>query len=263
MSKPDKPGELRDVEVEAVSIVNKAANRKRFKIFKSDKGSDEPVVEPEERVKDDASGISTEDSPDAAKTGNEEVQSSEEDTSEEAVEKGVVTDALRARSRGPDSENISEDTPVGKDADVKKSVEEVQKVGRKVSASRLAKIKEAHAMLARLIEELTDPDEEGDVVVMNKEELVQTVKESVDTALASINDRISALEKSEAAEPVEAEPAMSDIGEVIKAAIADVVSPIAVRLEKVEKARGYSNRQPDETSVQKERSDFWGDVFGA
>lgn len=41
MSKPDKPGELRDVTVEAISLVSKAANGEKFKIFKS--------AEPEEK----------------------------------------------------------------------------------------------------------------------------------------------------------------------------------------------------------------------
>ena len=36
MSKPDKPGELRDVEVNAISLVSKAANGEKFKIFKSE-----------------------------------------------------------------------------------------------------------------------------------------------------------------------------------------------------------------------------------
>ena len=35
MSKPDKPGELRAVTVDAISLVSKAANGERFKIFKS------------------------------------------------------------------------------------------------------------------------------------------------------------------------------------------------------------------------------------
>ena len=35
MSKPDKPGELRDVTVKAISLVSEAANGERFKIFKS------------------------------------------------------------------------------------------------------------------------------------------------------------------------------------------------------------------------------------
>ena len=33
MSKPDKPGELRNVTVEAISLVSKAANGKKFNGF--------------------------------------------------------------------------------------------------------------------------------------------------------------------------------------------------------------------------------------
>lgn len=36
MSKPDKAGELRDVNVDAISLVSKAANGERFKIFKGE-----------------------------------------------------------------------------------------------------------------------------------------------------------------------------------------------------------------------------------
>ena len=35
MSKPNKPGELRDATVDAISLVSKAANGEKFKIFKS------------------------------------------------------------------------------------------------------------------------------------------------------------------------------------------------------------------------------------
>ena len=35
MSKPDRAGELRDVTVNAISLVSKAANGEKFKIFKS------------------------------------------------------------------------------------------------------------------------------------------------------------------------------------------------------------------------------------
>ena len=34
MSKPNKAGELRDVKVDAISLVPKAANKEKFKIFK-------------------------------------------------------------------------------------------------------------------------------------------------------------------------------------------------------------------------------------
>ena len=47
MSKPNKPGELRNVKVNAVSLVNKAANGEEFKIFKSAKPDETESKAPE------------------------------------------------------------------------------------------------------------------------------------------------------------------------------------------------------------------------
>ena len=289
MSKPDKPGELRDVEVEAVSLVNKAANRKRFKIFKNDKSVTEPVTEPEEVkkntepeadegapddvVKNDTQGLSHEEVEKGAVANIVEGQENGAKLNQatealfqvlglskwgERTKEGPETDPAKIRAALTDFKAVAEKILLGKDEDLKKAVEEVQKSGRKISAPRLAKIKEVYAMLGDLIAET---DSEGEVIEMNKEEIVSAVKESVDEALKPINERLEALEKSEEAAPADPAPETPDIGMVVKEAVEKAVEPIAARLEKVEKARGFSNRQPDETSVQKEENDAWAGIF--
>ena len=57
MSKPDKPGELRDVTVEAISLVSKAANGQKFKIFKNAKSEEPKEQEAPEAVKKDERGL--------------------------------------------------------------------------------------------------------------------------------------------------------------------------------------------------------------
>ena len=50
MSKPDKPGELQNVKVKAISLVSKAANQQKFKILKSaDTVPDEQITTKDER----------------------------------------------------------------------------------------------------------------------------------------------------------------------------------------------------------------------
>ncbi|MDR3279158.1 MAG: hypothetical protein LBT23_01485, partial [Synergistaceae bacterium] len=48
MSKPTTPGELRDVKIDTISLVSKAANKKTFKIFKS--AGNESVDAPPEQA---------------------------------------------------------------------------------------------------------------------------------------------------------------------------------------------------------------------
>ena len=48
-----------------------------------------------------------------------------------------------------------------------------------------------------------------------------------------------------------------NVEEVVKKAL----EPIIERLEKIENARGVSNRVPEDRAVKKNDSDFWGGVF--
>ncbi|MBR1602721.1 MAG: hypothetical protein IJ667_04705 [Synergistaceae bacterium] len=216
MSKPNKRGELTDVEVNAVSLVSKAANGERFKIFKS---ADKPESVEVETVEKNEQGLFS-----VLKkffTGSEELAAKEQPA----------------------------------------EVEDVQKSGRKISGSRLAKIKEVHAILGDLIADTDLENDEGGNTEVTKEELILEVKKSVDEALKPISERLEALEKSEAETEVkkEAEP---DMSAVVKSALDEALKPIAERLERVEKARGLSNRQPEDVSVNKSSSSLWDGAFG-
>ena len=181
------------------------------------------------------------------------------------TKEGPETDPAKIRAALTDFKNVAEKILIGKDEDVKKAVEEVQKSGRKISGPRLAKIKEVHAMLGDLIAETDSDSKEGEASEVTKEELAQEVKKSVDEAVKPLNERLDKLEKSETEADAAkvAEPETPDIGAVVKEAVEKAVAPINDRLEKIEKARGFSNRQTEETQVQKSEGDFWGNVFGA
>ena len=90
MSKPNKPGELRDVTVDAISLVTKAANGERFKIFKSANSEEiPPKVQVPENVKKDERGLFR-----ILKeffTGGDEAAK---------VEKGVISDITNAQDHG-------------------------------------------------------------------------------------------------------------------------------------------------------------------
>ena len=147
MSKPNKPGELRDVEVNAISLVNKAANGERFKFFKSDKSGEEApeVVEKNEQ------GLFS-----VLKkffTGGEEVEKGAVakvfDAREHGIKLNKAFDALCAVLKlnrcgdGPNDEpeaspakiravledfkSVAEKILLGSDEEVKKTVEDVQK----------------------------------------------------------------------------------------------------------------------------------------
>ena len=284
MSKPNKPGELRDVEVNAVSLVNKAANGERFKIFKSDKSGEEA---PEVIEKNEQGLFSV-----LKKffTGSEEVEkgavSKVFDAREHGMKLNKAFDALCAVlklnrwSDGPNEEpeaspakiraaledfkNVAEKILLGSDEEVKKAVEDVQKSGRKISGSRLSKIKEVHAILGDLIADADTEEDKGGNTEVTKEELTLEVKKSVDEALKPISERLKALEKSEAEAEVkkEAEAEQPDMNEVVKNALDEALKPITERLERVEKARGFSNRQPEDVNVNKSSSSLWDGAFG-
>lgn len=151
MSKPNKPGELRDVTVDAISLVSKAANGEKFKIFKStepeDTGAPEVVQKDEQGLFSGEKGQKLMqfnelflalkktlklDTPDGvAETDNEKIT--------RAIDEFRVA-SLRIL-QGSASEQVKKDagelshalTEIFIDAKVEKS-------GRKISGSRLSKI---------------------------------------------------------------------------------------------------------------------------
>ena len=247
MSKPNTPGELRGVTVNAISLVSKAANGEKFKIFKSAKPEEKKA--PEE-VKKDERGLFR-----ILKeffTG-EEVEKSE-------VEKGEVadvyhtnqsghklceafdalmkvlglsrwdddrqvpeTDTVKILSAVDDFRNVAVEILIGKS--------DVEKSGRKISAPRLMKLKNIQAILNEVLREL-------DGIEDTPKEAEEVTKEEVQKAVAeAIKD--------------------ANVEETINKALA----PIIERIEKIENARGVSNRVPEDRAIEKGTNDFWGGIF--
>ena len=269
VSKPNKPGELRGVEVDAISLVSKAANKERFKIFKS---ADEETNADKEIISKDERGL---------------FSILKEFFTGEKIEKGLVADTFNSREKarklddafsslikvlgvsryGEENQNLETDPIKIVEAiddfrdlaiEIFLGANEVEKSGRKISGIRLAKIKEAHTILGDLIADTDNISiEEGGTETVTKEDLINEVKKSVDEAVQPINERLSALEKSEVKK--EAEPNVADI---VKSAMDEALKPVIERLERVEKARGLSNSQPEDVSVKKSTENFWAGAFG-
>ena len=294
MSKPNKPGELRNVKVNAVSLVNKAANGERFKIFKSAKPDETESkapesVEVEVETEKNAQGLFSVLKKFFTGSEHEQVQ----------IEKGAVEDELNARRKaerlndamqalfkalslspwGGETIKEAESNPVKIRAaldDFKAVAEkiligeseaEVMKSGRKISSSRLAKIKEAHAALTDLLADADTENNEGGTETVTKEELINEVKKSVDEAVKPLDERLAALEKSDAESKAEAEVKKEaeakepSVAEVVKSVLDEALKPVTERLERVEKARGLSHSQPEDASVKKSAGDFWAGAF--
>ena len=242
MSKPDKPGELRGVTVEAISLVSKAANGERFKIFKS--AEEEPEAQAPEVVKKDERGLfrilkeffTGTDAPvekgEVADIYNQNESGRKMDKAFSALMKVLglsrwddesltpETDSVKIIAALDDFRNIAVEILLGKG--------EIEKSGRKISSSRLSKLKNMQAMLNEVLSELDDnEDTPKEAKEVTKEEVQKTVDEAV------------------------------NVEEVVKKAL----EPILERLEKIENARGVSNRVPEDSAVQKNDNDFWGGVF--
>ncbi len=146
---------------------------------------------------------------------------------------------------------------------VQKAREALEKAGRKISAARLAKLKETHqnlvnlaAALAELIQEAeTIGTGEGDTTMTKEElekfkteELAPAVSEAVQKALAPLEERIAKLEKAQEEKNVE---------EAIKKAL----EPLAARVETIEKSRAASQSIPNEAPPAS-KGTFTGVLFG-
>ena len=248
MSKPDKPGELRDVTVDAISLVSKAANGEKFKIFKSAEEEDTqpapPVVEKNERglfstLKEFFTGgeaVKVEkgevvDTYNANKAGGKLYDAFEALMKVlglsrwEGESKNPETNSAKIISALDDFRNIAVEILLGKG--------EIEKSGRKISGDRLGKLKNIQAMLNDVLSGLDDGEDNSQEV---KEVTKEEVQKTVDEAIKPVN-------------------------ELIEKAVKDALAPIVERLEKVEKARGVSNRVQEDSTVEKSSNDFWGGVF--
>ncbi|MEK4388184.1 XkdF-like putative serine protease domain-containing protein [Bacillus sp. FSL M7-1004] len=159
---------------------------------------------------------------------------------------GMETDPEKIREALQDFVNIAQQVLISND--ILKAIgskpEELQKAGRKFSASNLQEIKSAHTALGNLLSQV---ETEGEEEEMNADDVAKSIEE----ALEPIQKRLTELEKDEdpkkkdekkAAEEEEAEKE----AEKLKKAITDAVQPLADRIEAIEKSRGISKQ--DETS---------------
>ncbi|MDR1514914.1 MAG: hypothetical protein LBS45_04400 [Synergistaceae bacterium] len=289
MSKPTTPGELRNVKIDAISLVSKAANRKTFKIFKSAKAEAPPGTDAGTGTNDEKGLFSV---LKAFFTGEGAVEKGALADDFNAREKGrqfgvaidalwgvlklnrwgdttkdkAVTDAKAIRAALSDFMSIAEGILLGKDEELVKVAEEVEKSGRKISGARLTEIMAARDALSKLIDEAGEKTgEEGDTGV-TKEEIAKIVKDSVDEAVKPFGEKLAALEKDAAkdgaAEGGKTESTADEIADLVKSAVKEATAPLGERLEKLEKARGVRNSIPEDTSVKKDETDnVWGDVF--
>ena len=269
MSKPNKPGELRDVTVDAISLVSKAANKERFKIFKSE--TEEPKQEqqaPEVINKEDNRGLEH-----VLKDNFKEEQSEKaEETTEinkEKLEKTIQLNEMFYALKKDIGLLDEKKTELSATADIEKSVdefrdvalsvligkEEVEKSGRKISSSRLTKLRSIQSMLNEVLSGIDDNEE---VKELTTEEITKAVEE----AIKPLNERIEKLEAPAQEEPKpEAQtPTEPPVADVVKDAITEAMKPLLARVEKIENARGFSNRVPEETRVEK-NEDIWAGIF--
>ena len=272
MSSPSIPGELKNVRVEAISLVTKAANGKTFKIFKA---ADPKQTAPDTPERDEQGLFSV-----LKKffTGDEGVKKGEVANLVNARDKGkklevavdalwkvlgynyygdtgneAVTDVKAIRSALEDFKKVAEEILIDKDLDVVKAISEVQKSGRKISSARLAELRAAQAALTKVIEE--SEDSEGGAAV-EKQELENIVKSVIEGAIKPLGERIEKLES--VGEP---EDKASELTELVKSAVTEAISPLEQRISKVESARGFSNKVPEDTSVRKGEGGIWEGLF--
>ncbi|MCY9097432.1 XkdF-like putative serine protease domain-containing protein [Bacillus inaquosorum] len=160
---------------------------------------------------------------------------------------GMETDPEKIREALQDFVNIAQEVLISND--ILKAIgskpEELQKAGRKFSASNLQEIKSAHTALGNLLSQV---ETEGEEEEMNAEDVAKSIAE----ALEPIKKQLAELEKDEDPkkkkdeEKVAEEEEAEKEAEKLKKAITDAVQPLADRIEAIEKSRGISKQ--DETS---------------
>lgn len=224
MSKPDKPGELRGVTVDAISLVPKAANGEKFKVFKNAKAEETKAPE---AVKKDGRGLLHVSKGEVADKFNAQDNGRKLHNAIDALldvlgigwreDAKPETDPEKIREALLDFTGIAEQIFSLNDADVVASAKEVEKAGRKISGSRLSKLKDIQAMLSEVLSGLDDTSDEQEVYDLTKDE--------------------------------------------VQKAVSEAIAPLIDRIERVEKARGISNRVQEDAAVQKSSNDFWGGIF--
>ena len=113
---------------------------------------------------------------------------------------------------------------------------------------------------------LSDIDNDGNTTDVAKKAITDIVTEAV----KPLSERIENIEKIDAEAQIEAEKAAqaqqaeetrTKAEGIIKSAIQESIQPLIARLERVEKARGISNKVPEDTVLAKDNNEFWGRIF--
>lgn len=274
MSKPDKPGELRNVDVVSVSLVSRAANRHKFAIYKSQKEDvrvreptkdgffemcrkfflGDPAAENAEKgaVKDNMDRNIKAQMLSAALDGLHSALFYGDDS---AVRKG---DWSAAKAAAAEFAEIVAAIADGSDVLKAEAAAELEKAGKKICGVRMKKLMDIRAVLDEIIAEGDEPDnvEKGEAEGMTKEELSEMLKGE----LAPITERLTKLEAAEAEAKKNAEEQPETLtAEDVSKAVAEAVHPLAGRIEALEKVRGMSNKLPDEDAEAKKTvGGFWG-----
>ena len=133
----------------------------------------------------------------------------------------IETDPAKIRSAINDFKTVAEKILLGSDEEIKKTFAEIEKSGRKISGDRLTRLKNIQMMLNEVLSGLEDTEGSKEGEELMKEEVQKTVEETLQKAL----------------------------------------SPLKERIEKIENARGVSNKVPEEKTVEKSSNDFWEGIF--
>lgn len=281
MSKPDKPGELRDVDVKAVSLVSSAANKHKFAIFKSAEG------DTREKEADHVSIPTREGFFDTCMkffAGESSVTQTEE------AEKGKVKDTIeneaRIRALTAAVDGLNSVLFWNKDAAVRngdwdgvknaadefaeicatiadggeilksEALAELEKSGKKICGARMKKLMEIKSALDAIIAEGEEAEtEKGEATEMTKEELSVIIKAEMEP----ITERLDKLEKSEKCDGGAEESKETLTAEDVAKAVNAAIEPLSERIDTLEKARGVSNKINDDgDDMKKSESGLWG-----
>ncbi|MCY7895107.1 XkdF-like putative serine protease domain-containing protein [Bacillus vallismortis] len=168
----------------------------------------------------------------------------------------METDPEKIREALQDFVNIAQEILIADD--IQKAIgskpEELQKAGRKFSASNLNEIKNAHAALGKLLSQAGDDEEEDE---LKKED----IEKLLEAKLNPITKRLDEIEKeadstaNESQDVKQEESVIKQMDELLE----QKLSPIQERLEAVEKSRGISKQagSDQESDHQEIKKSVW------
>lgn len=276
MDKPT-PGELKNVDVQLVSLVERGANRAKFKIFKSE----DPV---ETEKAETQAGAEDETAPAAQGEPKTEVEKADYQGYSLVTALGIeeaeanlwrLFDAIRAVYGNilASAELIDKNAAIAQLAeDVKAYLlkrteglgvvkseepgdvadEAVEKAGRKIAASRLQALKEAMTLIEQIISEAESSASEGESGEASQAVAKAQESEPESGPLAEIVQKVESIEKANA-----------ELSGAVETAVSKAVEPVLARLSALEKARGASNQIIDESvAKQQPAGTFGGVIFG-